>query len=185
MQLRWVGPSALSWRLPPTAPWAWVGVDIGLKGGLAVLRDGHEPNVVAMPLVKRDGEQHVDVSVLTHLLLEVRREFQVTAAVEQPFLKGRQGGALTIGKNWGIVLAAFHAANVPVRSPRPQDWQDEILAGIVHDDPKIRAAEYVRAHFPHVSLRATKKSTTDHDGIIDALCIAAWLRRRTGAADVP
>lgn len=161
-------------------PWAWLGVDIGLDGGLAVLRSDDVPEVMRMPTSKQNGVTGPCVRQLVEFLDALKFRYRVAAACEKPFIKGRQAGQLTIGKNWGIVLAAFHAAGLEVVDVPPREWQDEVLEGIVDPDPKVRAAIYVKRTYPDVNLKATKKSTVDHDGIIDALCIADWRRRRTG-----
>lgn len=173
-------------RLPPPAVlrptrWAWIGVDIGLSGGIAVLHEDAPPRVLPVPLAKAGDAREPDVSGLVEVLRDISRSYRAAAAVEQPFIKGKQAGQLTIGRNWGLILAAFRVAGVPAFDVRPQEWQGPLLAGIIDPDPKVRAAEYVHRHFPEVCLRATKKSKNDHDGIIDALCIAAWVRAKTGA----
>lgn len=133
-----------------------------------------------MPTSKRDGVTVPCIRQLTEFLTGLKFSYRVVSACEKPFLKARQAGQLTIGKNWGIVLSAFHSADLDVVDVEPQVWQDEVLEGIIDPDPKVRAAIYVGRTYPGVNLKATKKSTVDHDGIIDALCIADWRRRRTG-----
>jgi hypothetical protein len=163
---------------PPS--WAWVGVDLGLKGGVALLTDRDDVHLWRMPLAKHDGGQGPCVAALRGILLAARAEYKVIASIEEPFLLPRQGGALTIGRNWGIVLAAFHLAGVEVEHFRPVVWQDELLEGITHKDPKARAAEWAHREYPHVDFRLGRKVREEHDGVIDALCIAAWRRKKTG-----
>lgn len=163
-----------------TRTWAWVGVDPGLQGALAVLRDGAEPLTMKMPLTKRDGSQVPCVRQLIATLSSWQEDHRLICAIEAPFLIRSQRGNLTIGKSWGLVMAAFHILDLPLEIVDPKDWQGIVLDGIIGTDPKVRAAEYVARTFPQANLRVQKKSAKDHDGIIDALCIADWLRRRTG-----
>lgn len=169
---------------PPQEKWLWIGVDPGLKGALGFIPAAGEPWAEKLPFRKVHDKQVVDVSAVRDRLLQLREQgHKIIAAFERPFLKRKQAGHLTIGINYGLALGGFHAAGVtPKEYEQPQDWQDIVLAGIIGDDPKLRAKEFVQKNFPTANLRASKKAGGDHEGFIDALCVAECIRRESGGA---
>ena len=167
-------------ELPPTT-WAWVGLDPGLDGALAVVTSDGVRRGQRMPLKKRSGLQIPDCQVIGTFFRYLQVQGYTTlAACEEPFVKKGQGGALTIGRNWGILLDACYAAGVEPRIVKPIEWQKVILKGVVGDKAKDRALEYSKNKFADIDLRANPKAKEPHDGIIDALCIAEWLQLETG-----
>jgi crossover junction endodeoxyribonuclease RuvC len=79
---------------------------------------------------------------------------------------------------FGFVTGALHgilaALGIPIYMVTPQAWKKVILAGTPKD--KLASIEYCTRVYPYVDLHATPRSTTMHNGIADAICIAAYAK---------
>lgn len=151
------------------------GIDPGLDGGLAFLDgEGRILGLHCMPVIKgnrkgcRGGKSTID-------LAEVRRLLPVVGmlVLEDVYaFKGQgAGGALNFGKGWGAIYGLAVAQDMSVRIVKPQTWKAAILKGTAKD--KAAAIRYALDRWPGVDLKPGRK-TTYHDGLADALGIAAY-----------
>ena len=142
------------------------GIDPGLKGAVAVL-DRHGVHL-AQPIPVLHGE--IDVGALAALLLDPRPDLVV---VERQQAMPKQGVASTYktGRNYGLILGALQTLGLPVLEVRPRQWQGTVLRG--QPRGKEAAIAYVAKRFPGVDLRPGH-CRKPHDGIADAVCIAAY-----------
>jgi hypothetical protein len=150
----------------------FVGIDPGQNGGLAAIYP-HKVEVMVMPLA--GGE--IDVDRIMEFIPYVANDETIYACIEKT-------GAMSPGKiavaklNFaaGLLQGILRARHIPLEVVRPQDWKKEILAGT--DKSKEAAIAWCQRVFPDVSLRATEKCKTFHDGIADALAMAEYCRRK-------
>jgi len=92
-------------------------------------------------------------------------------------------GGICLALEICICLHGYHKV-------KPKDWQKLAWEGITKQfkfvkgkkksDTKKNSLLAVKRMFPDADLRGTVKSTTDHDGIVDALLIAEYCRRTYG-----
>jgi Holliday junction resolvasome RuvABC endonuclease subunit len=92
-----------------------IGIDPGLSGGIAWIRDG-QACAVKMP------ETHRDV---LDVFQELRREGPCFAVLEKVHSMPGQGvvSAFTFGKGFGALEMALTAAEIPYEHVTPQKWQ--------------------------------------------------------------
>jgi len=176
-----------------------VGVDPGLNGGIAVMELGHIGEVVKIDVIRMPtkpgpaGRRDVDgLKVSIFLDHCCSGEKVVLAAVESVHSFHKQGvvSAFNFGKSYGKLLGIIEALGMPLDEPTPQQWQKLVLAGMqtkkksrgkgksgADRRDKDTSIRYVLNHFPSVNLKATEKSTTNHDGIAEAVCLAEYARR--------
>ena len=170
-----------------------LGIDPGLKGGIAVLQPGRTPRVGAMPSLrpKKGGRETYDFAEIASLLRWFVSGGGVTAVLERlapmpPFL-ARGGGALAgaggsianyhRGLGRGLFEGILTALGIPYHLVGPREWQDEMLP-LRGGDTKARSIARARELFPDVSLYPTARSRKPSDGLSDALLIAEFGRRR-------
>lgn len=141
---------------------AFLGLDPGKSGGLAIVGDGIQPWAVPMPETERD---------LWDTVQGVRAwaDRDVAAVVEVVHSMPGQGvsSCFTFGRGYGALRMAIIAAGIPLREVQPRAWQKE-LGCLTGGDKNVSKAK-AQQLFP--SLKITHK-------IADALLIAEWLRRQ-------
>ena len=171
---------------------AVVGVDPGLGGFLTLIVDGPSFHIDfhRMPVVTSErgkGKTRLDVASLASLFREWAATYDVRlVAVEKQGVHPGQGcvSAATIGFGFGALCGICSALGLPLMTPTPQSWQQEMFAGVSGSDPKARSILAAGALFPLVDLRATENCRTPHDGKSDSLLLAAWgLRKLRGSID--
>jgi len=147
-----------------------VGIDPGKTGALAAFRDGEPVEWTPMPLAGKEVDWHA-VTAWLRDLGEVK-----LVALEKVHSMPKQGVSSTFkfGINYGGLQAVLAALEIPCQLVTPQAWKKRVLAGTEKD--KAAAIAHCRRRWPSVSLLATERCRTPHDGIADALCIAqlAW-----------
>ena len=145
-----------------------VGIDPGLKGGIALLGDDGGASALPMPLI---GSKP-DIDTLRSILLEHSPKVVV---LEKVHSMPKQGVASTfkLGLGYGMIQGALQALGVPFVLVTPQTWKKYVLEGTKKD--KDAAVEYVVQRYPWVDLKPGQKRKA-HDGMADALCIATYGR---------
>lgn len=143
---------------------AIVGLDPGLKGGIAILSDSI--SVHPMPV----DERGVDVQKLFALL----PQSPTHVFIEEPFLLTVQGArsALTIGVNFGRILGVLEYGKHAYARIHPLIWQRAV--GITKNgNTKAQSVSLCQRLYPHVPL-IPERCRVPHDGIADALLIAHY-----------
>ncbi len=148
-----------------------LGVDPGASGGLGLIAP-EGPTSLPMP---------DKISSALKLLLPLD-----LAIVELVHAMPGQGvtSCFSFGMAYGRVLEALEALNVPYRLVDPKAWHKSVLGTPVmpsewsraerRKEWKRLACERVHGLWPAHSLKASKRCTTDHDGMADALCLAYY-----------
>jgi hypothetical protein len=152
----------------------YIGIDPGLSGGIAMLRDEGQwtPTVTPMPVSGGEIDARAAVEDLA-LLSDVDRMIVVVESVHS---MPKQGVASTFkfGKGYGKILGALEVLQIRTELVTPQAWKAVVLAGTTKD--KDAAVAWCRRAYPTVNL-ILPKCRTPHDGMADALCIAEWGQR--------
>ena len=77
------------------------------------------------------------------------------------------------GGNYAGLLAVCQILDLEYTLVVPRTWKKVVLGSdFGHDEQG--AVDFCSARWPKVSLLATKRSRTPHDGMADALCLAAY-----------
>lgn len=157
----------------------YVGIDPGLRGGVAVL---YHDRQVAKLLTFEELESEVNPRAL-FLALNFWLGVDSTIAIEKVHSMPKQGVASSFkfGVNYGIAKGVVGCLSPAPRVElvTPQAWKKLILAGMNRDDQKQAAIDYCTRAFPGVDL-VQKGCRKPHDGIADALCLAEYARRVYG-----
>ncbi len=181
--------------------WVTIGIDPGLRGGMAMILDVGTPavdlHVIATPIipsetktkdgkVKRVTRDQYDIPAISRQLGEWYRG-NVIAFVEKPIpLPPKlKAGSLAqfqrgVSYGWAWMLTAL---GIPFELIHPRTWQTVILRDFPKNDKKkqssILAAQRL---YPGVDLRRSERSRVPHDGLAEALLIAEYGRRLRRAA---
>lgn len=185
-----------------------VGIDPGLKGGLARLaaRPGAVPEAIRMPVLPAGGlDLPAVVAWLDWCVAFSGR--QVLCVIEEASTRPKQSAqsGLTTGTNYGALLGVLAALEVPHTVVRPQVWQHAVgvppcRRPLLGDDgvqlrtrsgrgrtttdrraKKAAVVRLVQERWPQVDLMPGR-CTTPQDGMADAVALAWFASMRMGAA---
>ena len=150
-----------------------LGIDPGLKGGIAYISD-HHVEVVPMPVLGGSIDPRAIVQILKTQSVEL-------VVIEKVGPMPKQGvvSVWTFGYGVGVIAGAVEAIGIPMRWVTPQAWKKLVLAGTSKD--KDAAIQFVRQAYPGIPL-IPERARVPHDGMADAVCIAEYGRRTFGAA---
>ncbi len=139
-----------------------VGVDPGLKGGLAL----HD---IVVPMPVQDGK--ICGIFLSGYLRPVN---QRVAYVEKVGAMPKQGvvSMFNFGFGCGTIEGVLLALGYIVRYVTPQRWKKVVL-GTEYTHDKEGAIAFCRKHYPNVDL-IRPRCRTPHDGMADAICIREY-----------
>jgi len=163
---------------------AHVGIDPGMKGGLSCI-SGLAVEAVIMPTHDKQEAKvwgsPIDFHAVFLTLQGWQRRFPgLTATVERAQAMPKQGivSAFNYGAGYGGLLCVLQALCIEYTLVRPSVWKKELL-GPECTVGKHGAIAFALENFPALDLRRTARCTTDHDGMADAVCLAAYgLRTR-------
>lgn len=167
----------------------WVGIDPGMSGYLAELHEDYQVGFVPCPVLAtgKGNRRRYNVPGLVELVHEVAPECTHLAIERQQAFPG-QGvtSSFTTGFGYGLWLAAIAAARIPFETVSPATWKAALrikalpggTSGSRKKAAKALAIETAQRLYPHVSLLATPRSRTPHDGMAEALLLAHYARKR-------
>lgn len=153
-----------------------VGIDPGLHGGVAAL-DAAGAVVGAWPMPIAGGEVHA--AGLADLFRSLRcldaQQDIGRIILEKVGAMPKQGvtSMFRFGTGWGMIRGVCAALGIPVELVPPTVWKQRVLLGLPHD--KDGAVRYCTSRWPTTDL-VPPGCRTPHDGIADALCLAAYAR---------
>lgn len=154
----------------------YAGIDPGKKGALAFIR---ESGITSFP-TPTIGKEY-DKQEMCNIIRNMNDEFDVHVVLENinsHSAKGRQT-AFVMGKGvayWEAFLVAF---NVPHTMATPQQWQKVMWEGVPKQaNTKNTSLLAAKRLFPGESFLASQRSSVPHDGMVDAVLIAEYCRRK-------
>lgn len=162
----------------------FIGIDNGMKGGLAVIGDHPGNALIAslrMPIDKATRQVNI-YRILQWLDSLHIRIYSI--GIESPCHRMKKIQSMrSLAINYGLLLGALRARyradgvwikEVPAHSST--SWQRTMLGKVPQGETKKYALEAARKIWPAETF-VQPRCTTPHDGIIDAALIAEYLRR--------
>ncbi len=110
-------------------PFAFIGIDPGAKGGLAVI-DRNENILYCQPIPYIGDE--MDVRKVASVINHFKKTHQIFAAFEKVGARPGQGvcAMYTFGKTVGQLVAALKILSIAYTEPTPVAWKTIVLAGM-------------------------------------------------------
>lgn len=156
----------------------YIGIDPGKKGGIAAIQDGALLDCFVMPTVGGEVSAASFAGWLKHELpADLDNVFVVMEKVGSMPNQGVKS-MFTFGTGFGLILGVLAALDISHSLVPPKTWQQDMHTGIAGKDPKKRSLIAAQRLFPRASFIATERSRVPHDGIVDAVLLAEYGRRR-------
>ncbi len=137
---------------------AYIGIDPGQSGGIALVQEGTPACAWKMPETERD---------VFDLIASLKRwdDAPTMAVIEAVHSMPRQGVASSFkfGRNYGGLRMALIGAGIPFREVTPGKWQKD-MGCLSKGDKNVTKAK-AQQLFPHIKIT---------HALADALLIAQW-----------
>lgn len=145
----------------------FIGIDPGISGGVGIVSDKGLEGYFPMPGTRK---QLYDA-------LRPYAEYNITCTIEKVGVMPKQGISSSgkFMKGYGEVLGICTALGFKILEPTPQAWKKEMLAGT--DKSKDASIQRCENLFPTVNL-ILPRCRKPHDGIAEAILMAAWGQRQ-------
>jgi crossover junction endodeoxyribonuclease RuvC len=145
-----------------------VGIDPGLSGGLAIIKN--KQVVMCAPMPKCDDG--IDARVLFQILGLYP---EATAFLELVHAMPGQGvtSMFSFGKGFGRIQGVLAALNMPTVLVPPQTWKKAVLSSDYAHDDKRGTIAFIQKIYPDAEI-IPGRCRVPHDGICDAIAIAHY-----------
>ncbi len=143
------------------------GIDPGKEGAIVILGPEMKPekfllsNIEFLDFVRLMARYNID-----HIFLEKAQSMPKQGVVSM----------FNYGIGQGRLIGWIEALSIPYTLIAPKTWTKEMHVGCTGKDSKTKSAQAARRLFPQVDTKLGNK--TNHKGVIDALLIAEYGRRR-------
>jgi len=163
----------------------YIGIDLGLKGGIVATYKGEIIFKEVMPLI---ASTDVDIERLYNILFELKSQAKLTEAEIHVvfekfagFFGYMKSAAVSLARQSGMVEAVVSLFGAPYTKVIPQSWQKVmwkdskiINKGDGRKDTKKISLLTAKRLFPKESFLATERSSKPHDGLIDAAMLSLY-----------
>lgn len=161
-------------------PRLFLGVDIGIEGGLGFIWQGSMQGAAyTMPVIgeKGSGPRSFDLPGIVDLISMYEKNHLITAVIEDvSYSPTWEKYTLTLQYSClGMFMGIFAAYKIPYMVVTAKRWQKVIFEGMRKQDNKVMGALYAARRFPNVVFKIGK-AKKDHTGMTDSLCIADYCR---------
>lgn len=145
-----------------------IGIDVGKKGGYAVIYDSDEYQTFVWD-DKDFIEKMWDIAQTT------AANERIVCCVEKVGAMPHQGvtSSFNFGKSAGFIEGVLEALGIPYQLIAPQRWKKEFTL----NSEKQKSIEVCERLFPNVNLLPTEKCRVKSDGMAEALLMAEYARR--------
>lgn len=169
----------------------YIGIDLGKKGSLCVLKNGKPHFRTAMPLVGKE----IDLKAILNILNKYKKKDSHVVFEKVHGMFGlMKRAAVSLGVQTGYMEMACVATGIPYTMVSPVSWQkimfkdariqsktrvDENGNSKKVKDTKATGLLVAKRLFPAETFLATDRSKKPHDGIVDGYLLAEYGRRKS------
>lgn len=169
-------------------PKAYVGIDLGLNGGIAVVDERQEillciPMHVNDILVNKKIKQQYDIKQIIKTLDYLESKYSI-AKVCFERLRGMPAQSSQTGFSLGYAVGLFRGLltkmGLVYEEVEPRTWQKIMFEGINYgkEDTKIASAMVANRLYPNWNFKKSSRAKKDHDGMTDAILIAVFISKK-------
>jgi hypothetical protein len=160
----------------------YIGIDIGKKGAIAIW-DGEKYHTWPIPMIKNE----VDYQAL-HFLLQDFEGFNGIVVFEKlgVIFGSSKTTAFSMGYQAGAIEMLCISLALPYVKVPAKKWQDEMFQGVeevkitgkTKRDTKAMALIAIKRLLPGLKLTFGNTATKPNDGLIDAVLMAEYAKRK-------
>lgn len=159
----------------------YVGLDPGYGGALGIIEGDH---VYGVPLptfwyTLKSGKRRRQYDYIAiREILKARKEAIVTLEEQHPMPMQGVVSQYSIGFGYGLLTGLLCGLDITTKLVAAKTWQKEFFQRDPEKTTKEQALEALKEIYPEVDLYSSERSTVPHSGIVDAILLAVYGRRR-------
>lgn len=167
-----------------------VGIDVGKDGAIAVFVDDELIDYCVTPNIGTEIDLR-QISQILNSYCPIEDDYHVVIEDVHAIAGSSAKGTFSFGWSLGILEGIVSALSIPYTKVAPKEWQKELWQGIktIYKPTKgeskrklvdTKATSLLAAQrlFPNVDFRKSEQATKAHDGIVDAILLAEYCRRK-------
>lgn len=163
-----------------------IGIDLGLKGGIALLKNGKLFSVDPMPvtdiLVGKKIKSNYDIYEIYAIIKRIVSDYEINMAVMERLRampNQMSQTSFSMGYGVGVFRTIFTILEIPYTEIEPRSWQKKVFGqlGISYnkDTTKEASKQAAKQLFPNIDFKRTSRCKTDSDGLTDSALIGYYL----------
>ncbi len=158
----------------------YTGIDNGLKGGIAVLKEGRL-HLHVMPVVSDGKKNRVDVFEFRDIM-SCYSPADTFVVYERPVGSKNLSAAVSMQDSFArieavLMLGCFRRDPITPQKWQKMFWKKPKMPKGVKFDTKAAALKVARQLFPGEDWLASDRCRVPHDGLVDSALIAEYCRR--------
>lgn len=164
---------------------AYVGIDIGKMGSIAVIDEENKIHTYKMPMIKTELDYH-GLTILFDGLAARYPNIHISFEKLGVIFGSGKNVAWSMGEQSGAIEMMCICSGNSYTKVRAVDWQKEMFQGVdailkpnsTKKDTKAMALIAIKRLYPHLKLTFGDRAEKPHDGLIDAVLIATYCKRK-------
>lgn len=169
---------------------SYIGIDIGKNGAICMVDSLDKMTIHKIPMIS----DQIDYAFLFDIIQNFQNSEMTktgknpTAVFEKLSLifGSSKATAFSMGYQSGAIEMMCIALGIPYIKVPAKEWQKEMFKGVdeitkpgkTSRDTKAMALVAIKRLFPELKLTFNDRSTKPHDGLIDAVLIAEYSKRK-------
>jgi hypothetical protein len=156
----------------------YIGIDLGLNGAIVIFHPDGYIEKAKMPVIGK----LIDIPSLKYI---IGRKDAVVVFEDLGVIFGTsKATAFSMGYQVGILEALCVSLKLPYHKVKAKVWQKEMFQGVPEltksgkRDTKGMALIACQRIFPNQDLTFTERAKKPHDGLVDAMLIAEYAKRK-------
>lgn len=167
-----------------------VGIDVGKDGGIAVFVDDKLDLISVTPTIGKEIDLNEFAQILNKYNVE-DSDYHVVVEDVHAIFGSSAGSTFSFGWGLGILEGLLVGLSIPYTKVAPKEWQSQLWQGVKPIikppkgdskkkvvDTKATSLLAVKRLFPNIDLRKSERAKKEHDGIVDAVLMAEYCRRK-------
>ena len=161
----------------------YIGIDPGKDGAFVVIDENK--TVIAVHLMPMIGKEY-DKLKMMEIIGSYEVQHAVLEDVHAPQMAGRTS-CFEFGRGKGLLEMMLYALKIPHTQVQAKAWQKEVWEGVKKQyksgikpaiDTKLTSILAAKSLFPSQDLTKSARAHEPHTGIVDALLMAEFCRRK-------
>lgn len=167
-----------------------IGIDVGKDGGIAVFVDDQLINYGVTPNIGTQIDlKHI--STILNRYCPIEDDYHVVIEDVHALFGSSAKATFNFGWSLGILEGIVTALSIPYTKVAPKEWQKELWRGVTtiykpskgeskrkSVDTKATSLLSAQRLFPLIDFRKSDRAKKPHDGIVDAILLAEYCRRK-------